>query len=173
MQTSNTRILAEISVTVALSIILNMIKIYSLPQGGSITLGSMIPLLLLAYRRGVGVGVYAGVVFGLVQMVIEGYIYYPLQIILDYPLAFGCLGLAGLFKKHPMIGTVVSLTGRFLSHFISGVVFFAQYAPKEMGPVLYSAVYNGSYILPEMVISCIVIYVLMKRNFINLNLWTV
>jgi len=170
MQTSNTRILAEISVTVALSIILNMIKIYSLPQGGSITLGSMIPLLLLAYRRGVGVGVYAGVVFGLVQMVIEGYIYYPLQIILDYPLAFGCLGLAGLFKKHPMIGTVVSLTGRFLSHFISGVVFFAQYAPKEMGPVLYSAVYNGSYILPEMVISCIVIYVLMKRNFINLNL---
>jgi len=147
-----------------------MIKIYSLPQGGSITLGSMIPLLLLAYRRGVGVGVYAGVVFGLVQMVIEGYIYYPLQIILDYPLAFGCLGLAGLFKKHPMIGTVVSLTGRFLSHFISGVVFFAQYAPKEMGPVLYSAVYNGSYILPEMVISCIVIYVLMKRNFINLNL---
>ncbi|MBS7619667.1 energy-coupled thiamine transporter ThiT [Candidatus Bathyarchaeota archaeon] len=169
MQTPNTRILAEISVTVALSVILNMIKVYSLPQGGSITLGSMIPLLLLSYRRGVGVGVYAGVVFGLIQMVIEGYIYYPLQIILDYPLAFGCLGLAGLFKKHQIIGTVVALTGRFLAHFISGVVFFAEYAPKEMDPILYSAVYNGSYIVPEMVISCIVIYALMKRNFINLN----
>ncbi|MGQ9679896.1 MAG: energy-coupled thiamine transporter ThiT [Candidatus Bathyarchaeia archaeon] len=170
MQTSNTRILAEISVTVALSIILNMIKVYALPQGGSITLGSMIPILLLAYRRGVGVGVYAGIVFGLVQMVIEGYIYYPLQIILDYPLAFGSLGLAGLFKKHPVIGTIVALTGRFLSHFISGLVFFAEYAPKEMGPILYSAVYNGSYIIPEAVISSIVIYILMKRNLLNLNL---
>ncbi len=102
----------------------------------------------------------AGIVFGLVQMALEGYIYYPLQIILDYPLAFACLGLAGLFKKQPLIGVVVALTGRFLSHFVSGVVFFAEYAPPEMGPYVYSAVYNGSYILGEMVISGIIIYLI-------------
>jgi thiamine transporter len=160
---TNTRELAEIAVTVALSVVLNYIKIYQLPWGGSITLGSMVPIMLLAYRRGVKVGIMAGIVFGLVQMALEGYIYYPLQIILDYPLAFACLGLAGLFKKQPLIGVVVALTGRFLSHFVSGVVFFAEYAPPEMGPYLYSAVYNGSYILGEMVISGIIIYLLWKR----------
>ena len=166
---SNTRILAEISVTVALSVILNQIRIFALPQGGSITLGSMIPVLLIAYRRGVLVGVFTGTVFGLVQMVIEGYIYYPLQIILDYPLAFGVLGIAGLFKKHPIVGVVVALTGRFLAHFVSGVAFFAEYAPVEMGPMVYSAVYNGSYMVPEIIISGIIIYILIRRNLINLG----
>jgi thiamine transporter len=160
---TNTRELAEIAVTVALSVVLNYIKIYQLPWGGSITLGSMVPIMLLAYRRGVKVGIMAGIVFGLVQMALEGYIYYPLQIILDYPLAFACLGLAGLFKKQPLIGVVVALTGRFLSHFVSGVVFFAEYAPPEIGPYLYSALYNGSYILGEMLISGIIIYLLWKR----------
>jgi thiamine transporter len=160
---TNTRELAEIAVTVALSVVLNYIKIYQLPWGGSITLGSMVPIMLLAYRRGVKVGIMAGIVFGLVQMALEGYIYYPLQIILDYPLAFACLGLAGLFKKQPLIGIVVALTSRFLSHFISGVVFFAEYAPPEMGPYIYSAIYNGSYVLGEMVISGIIIYLLWKR----------
>ncbi len=166
----NTRELAEVSVTVALSVVLNYIKIYQLPWGGSITLGSMVPIMLLSYRRGVKVGLMAGVVFGLVQMVLEGYIYYPLQIILDYPLAFACLGLAGLFKKHPLVGVVVALTGRFLSHFASGVLFFAEYAPPEMGPIVYSAVYNGSYMLPEIVISGAIIYIIIKRNLLKLNL---
>jgi thiamine transporter len=166
----NTRELAEVSVTVALSVVLNYIKIYQLPWGGSITLGSMVPILLLSFRRGVKVGLLAGVVFGLVQMVLEGYIYYPLQIILDYPLAFACLGLAGLFKKHPLVGVVVALTGRFLSHFVSGVLFFAEYAPPEMGPIVYSAVYNGSYMLPEIVISGAIIYIIIKRDLLKLNL---
>jgi thiamine transporter len=159
----NTRELAEISVTVALSVILNQIRIYQLPWGGSITAGSMVPIMLLALRRGTKVGIIAGAIFGLVQMVLEGYIYYPLQIILDYPLAFACLGLAGLFKKLPLLGVVVSLTGRFLCHFVSGVVFFAEYAPPEMGPYVYSAVYNGSYMLGEMVISLIIMYLIWKR----------
>ena len=112
---------------------------------------------------------FTGTVFGLVQMVIEGYIYYPLQIILDYPLAFGVLGIAGLFKKHPIVGVVVALTGRFLAHFVSGVAFFAEYAPPEMGPVVYSAVYNSSYMVPEIVISGVIIYILIRRNLINLS----
>lgn len=166
---SNTRILAEISVTVALSVILDQIKIFTLPQGGSITLGSMIPVLLIAYRRGVLVGVFTGTVFGLAQMVLYGYIYYPLQIILDYPLAFGVLGIAGLFKKYPVVGVVAAMTGRFLAHFVSGIVFFAEYAPPEMGPIVYSAVYNGSYMVPETIISGIVIYIIIRRKLISLS----
>lgn len=166
----STRVLAEISVTVALSVVLNYIKIFQLPQGGSITLGSMVPVLLLAYRRGLKVGVTAGVVFGLVQMVLDGWVYNPLGMFLDYPLAFGVLGLAALFKKYPLVGVVVALTARFLSHFLSGVAFFWMYAPEGMSPVIYSAIYNGSYILPEIVISGILIYLLVQRDVLNLNI---
>ena len=168
--TSNTRILAEVSVTVALSVVLNYIKIFQLPYGGSITLGSMVPILLISYRRGLKVGVFTGAVFGLVQMVLDGWVYNPFGMVLDYPLAFGVLGIAALFKKHPLVGVVAALAARFLSHFLSGVLFFWMYAPEGMNPIVYSAVYNGSYILGEMVISGILIYLLVQRNLLDLNL---
>lgn len=160
----NTRELAEISILVALAIVLNQIKIWQMPQGGSVTLASMIPIMLLAYRRGVKVGIIGGIVFGLVQMVIEGYVYYPIQIILDYPLAFACLGLAGFFKKIPPVGAVVALVGRFLCHLVSGAVFFAMYAPAGQNPWLYSAVYNGGYIFVEMIISVTLLYFIWKKQ---------
>jgi thiamine transporter len=130
----------------------------------------MVPVMLLAFRRGPRVGVFAGVVFGLAQMVLDGWIYNPFGMVLDYPLAFGVLGLAGIFKKIPLIGVVVSLVSRFLSHFLSGVLFFAMYAPEGMSPLVYSAIYNGSYMLPELVISGILIYLLVQRDLLNLNL---
>jgi len=166
----DTRVLAEVSVMVALSLVLNFIKVYQLPQGGSITLASMVPVLLISFRRGPKVGVFSGVVFGLAQMLIDGWFYSPVGMLLDYPLAFGALGLAGFFKKNPLVGVVVSLTTRFLSHFISGVVFFGMYAPEGMSPLVYSAVYNGSYMLPEMVISGIFIYLLIQRDILHLSL---
>jgi len=64
----------------------------------------------------------------------------------------------------------VSLTTRFLSHFISGVVFFAMYAPEGMSPIVYSAIYNGSYMLPELVISGILIYLLIQRGVLDLRI---
>ena len=163
MEKSNTRELAEIAIIVALSVVLNQIIVYRMPQGGSITLGSMVPIMILSMRRGVKVGVLGGTVFGLVQMVIEGYIYYPLQIILDYPLAFACLGLAGFFKKLPPLGAVVAIAGRFVCHFVSGFYFFGEYAPAGMNPVVYSAMYNGSYLLPEAIISAVLIYFVWKK----------
>jgi len=169
-KSTNTRILAEVSITVALSVVLNYIKIFQLPYGGSITLGSMVPVLLIAYRRGPKVGIFTGAVFGLVQMVLDGFVYNPIGMILDYPLAFGCLGLAGFFKKQPILGVVVALGGRLLSHFVSGVVFFAIYAPEGWSPVVYSAVYNASYMLPEMLISGVIIYIIWKRKLLDLNI---
>ena len=155
---------------VALAYVLNLIKIYHLPQGGSVTLGSMVPILLIAYRYGLKEGVAAGVIFGLVQLALEGYIYHPVQVLLDYPVAFGVLGLAALFKNRPHVGVFVAMLARFLSHFVSGVVFFGSYAPEGWSPIVYSAFYNGGYILPELVISAILIYLLIQRGVLDLRI---
>ena len=165
----DTRTLAEIPIIVALSLVLNFIKVFQMPQGGSITLGSMVPVLLISLRRGPKVGVFTGVVFGFAQMLLDGWFYSPVGMFLDYPLAFGALGLAGIFKKTPLLGVAVSLTTRFLSHFLSGVIFFYMYAPPGMDPMVYSAVYNGSYMLPELIISGIVVYLLIQRDVLNLQ----
>ena len=170
MSNSKTRVLAEIAIGVALATVLSTIKIFSMPYGGSVTLGSMVPILLIAFRRDVKVGVTAGVIYGLVQMMLDGWFYSPVGMLLDYPLAFGVLGIAALFKKQPIIGVVVGLAGRFMCHFISGVVFFGMYAPEGMSPVLYSAIYNGGYIGAELVISAVLIYMLVQRNVLNMDL---
>jgi len=170
MSNSNTRVLAEIAIGVALATVLSTLKIFSMPYGGSVTLGSMVPILLIAFRRGAKVGVTAGVIYSLVQMMLDGWFYSPVGMFLDYPLAFGILGIAGLFKKQPIVGVVVGLVGRFVSHFISGVVFFGMYAPEGMSPVIYSALYNGGYIGAELIISAVLIYMLVQRNVLNMDL---
>ncbi|MFC1803216.1 energy-coupled thiamine transporter ThiT [Thermoproteota archaeon] len=167
----DTRILAEMAIAIALATVLSYIKIFSLPFGGSVTLGSMVPILLIAFRSNVKVGVVTGIIYGFVQMFLDGWFYSPVGMFLDYPLAFGVLGLAGLFKKQPLVGVVVSLASRFVSHYISGIVFFGYNAPEGMSPMVYSAVYNGVFMLPEMVISLILIYLLVKRaRVLNINL---
>jgi thiamine transporter len=97
-------------------------------------------------------------------VVISGGIYYPAQIILDYPLAFGALGLAGAFKQHPMVGVSVGILGRFICHFVSGVVFFGEFAWTGWNVYAYSAAYNLSYLLPEFAIDVFIIYLLLKTN---------
>ena len=173
VKTVDTKILAEAIVFIALANVLYVIsKFYfpflKLPQGGSITLGSMIPLLWFALRRGLRWGVEAGIVYGLVHMVISGDIYYPTQILLDYPLAFGALGLAGAFKSLPVAGVGIGILGRFICHFVSGVVFFGQYAWEGWNVVAYSAAYNATYLVPEFFISAIVIFILLKRKLLNI-----
>jgi thiamine transporter len=181
------RILAESAVMVALATVLNSVKVITLPEGGSVTLGAMIPLLYLSLRRGVKVGMAAGAVFGIIDVYFEPFIYnFPFQFLLDYPLAFGALGLAGFFSGRAgggsashgsaragawaVLGTAVGIGGRFVCHFLSGVIFFATYAPPEMSPVLYSALYNASYLLPELAISAFVIFVLADRGLIRVGL---
>lgn len=167
---SQTRIIAEIVVAVALAYVLNLIVLFRMPQGGSVTAVSMVPILWLALRRGPKIGVLGGIVFGLVDMFPEPFIVHPVQFLLDYPLAFGALGLAGFFRGHPLLGVVAGILGRFVSHFISGIVFFATYAPAGMNPALYSAIYNGSYLIVELILSIIVMFVLVKRGVITMYL---
>ncbi len=168
-----TKILAEMIVFIALANVLYIIsKFYfpflHLPQGGSVTLASMVPLFWFALRRGLRWGVEAGIVYGLVHMVISGDIYYPTQIILDYPLAFGALGLAGAFRKRPVIGVGVGMLGRFICHFISGVAFFGQYAWEGWNVYAYSAAYNATYLVPEFIVSAIILFVLLKGSLLDI-----
>jgi thiamine transporter len=163
-----TKIIAEIAVFVALATVLSHIKIFSLPQGGSVTAASMVPILWLALRRGPKIGLFSAVVYGFVQFAVDvPFIANPFQVLLDYPVAFGMLGLAGFFQKRPFIGVNIGILGRFLAHFVSGFVFWAAYAPEGMHPVIYSALYNGSYLLPELAISIYMVYLLQESKVLR------
>ena len=164
-----TKILTETSVVVALSVILKDVlpPIYSLPQGGSITVAGMVPLLWFSLRRGPRFGSFAGFVYGLVHMSLGGYVIHPVQALLDYPLAFAALGLAGLFKKHPLVGVGVAIAGRFVSSFLSGIIFFTG---LTLEGAVASAIYNGTYLLGEFVISAIVIFILVKKQIVEIYL---
>ncbi|HHW26454.1 MAG TPA: energy-coupled thiamine transporter ThiT [Firmicutes bacterium] len=166
MRDEKLRILVEGALMVAVAFALSFVKVFHLPQGGSVTLGSMIPILLFSARRGTGAGIMAGTVYGILQFIVEPYFVHPAQLILDYPLAFGLLGLAGLFGEDILKGTLLGVFGRFVSHFISGVIFFAEYA--EGNVYAYSAAYQASYLVPEFIISVLVLrvglYNLVKKS---------
>ena len=144
---------------------------FSLPEGGSINLG-MLPIFWLALRRGPKIGIFAGAVFGFVDLAISPYVVHPLQLVLDYPLPFACLGVAGFFRKltvaGPVFGVVVGGLGRFLCHFTSGVVYFSMYAPAGMSPILYSAIYNATYLVPSIVICAVAIALLQKGKLLDI-----
>ena len=164
-----TKVLAEVSVIVAMSIILKDVlpPIYHLPQGGSITVAGLVPLLWFALRRGFRYGLFAGFVYGLVHMTLGGYVIHPIQALLEYPIAFGALGLAGLFKRYPLIGVAVAITGRFISAFLSGVFFFTGFTLEG---AIASAVYNGTYLTGEFVISVVIIQIIIKRQLMEIYL---
>jgi len=167
------KILTEVVAMVALAGVLEFISgfiPFTMPEGGRVTLAAMVPIFFLAIRRGPRVGILAGIAFGLVVLIEEPFVYHPIQFLLDYPLAFGALGLAGFFRKQPLVGVAVGIGGRFICHFISGLVFFASYAPAGMDPALYSAIYNAWYLIPELVISEIVMFILMRRGILQMYL---
>lgn len=168
----NVKMLAEGGIMIALSMLLSYIKLFKAPQGGSVTAGSMIPIMIFAMRCGVGPGLLVGAVYGLLQFAIEPYIYHPVQFLLDYPIAFGFLGLAGIAKIDNrqmsnkdyviiILGVLLAIGGRFVSHLLSGVIFFAEYA-GDQNPWIYSTLYNGGYLLPEFIISSVILALLWK-----------
>lgn len=149
----STRALVEAGVAVALAVVLDRITIFKMPQGGSVTAGSMIPIFLVALRHGPGLGITAGGVFGLVQLMLGGDVVHPVQAALDYPIAFGLLGLAGLRQLPSWLSVTLGIVGRYLAHVVSGVVFFGQYAPAGQNVWVYSCIYNATYYLPDIAIS--------------------
>lgn len=161
MRSKKTAMMVEGALMVALSFGLHFVKLFQAPYGGSVTLGGMIPLLFFALRYGAGPGMMAGAAYGVLDLVVDPYVVHPAQLLLDYPLAYGALGLAGLFRGNVVAGSAVGIAGRFLMHFLSGVIFFASYAKGNV--YAYSALYNAGYLVPEMVISVAVLILLRRR----------
>ena len=153
-------LIVNIALMLGLAIILHQIRLYHMPQGGSITLGGMVPLLLLAYRYGPGVGALGGFLFGLINMIQDPYILHPVQVLFDYPLPYMAMGLAGLFPQRILPGTALAFFTRLICHVISGVVFFASFAPAGQSPLVYSLVFNGTYLVPEFIICTVILRLL-------------
>ncbi|WP_203362580.1 energy-coupled thiamine transporter ThiT [Bacillus sp. REN10] len=161
----------EIAVMAGLAQILSLFKFGALwAYGGSISL-VMVPIFLMAYRRGLKAGIVTGLIVGLLGLILGGTIVHPIQLALDYPLAYAVLGLAGVMAaaSEMNVNRIISglMLGTFLRlacHFISGVVWFGQYAPDGWPVVLYSIAYNASYLIPEMLITALVLVFLYKTS---------
>ena len=158
------KIIARVGIALALASILNMIKLYALPNGGgSISLGSMIPILLIAFMYGPEIGLLTGFLFGIINLTTNAFIVNPIQVLFDYPLPFMAVGLSGYFKKNIFLGTIVGMSLKFISHFISGYVFFGSYAPEGLSPAIYSLSVNGIIVGGELII-CLIILIFLPIN---------
>lgn len=151
------RIITHIGLALALAVILKSIRLYHFPQGGSVTLGSMVPILAIALFYGPELGFLTGFLYGLLTLIIDPYILHPVQVLFDYPLPFMSLGVAGYFRDRELVGSLLAIISRFVFHFISGIVFFGSYAPEGMSPVVYSLSLNGTYLAVEGLICLVVI----------------
>ncbi len=152
--------LAFCAVSIALGTVLSNIKVLSFPTGGSVTLLSMLIICLPGYWFGTGAGILTGVAYGVLQMLVDPYILFPAQLIVDYLLAFGSLGLSGLFhaKKNGLIlGYITAVLGRYLFSVLSGWLFFGIYAWEGWNPLPYSLAYNAIYIFAEAAITILLL----------------
>ena len=165
------RMLCEGAMMVALAQVLSYIKLMELPNGGSLT-PAMFPSILFAVRWGLTPGLMAGFTFGLLQLIFDGaYAWGWQSMIGDYILAFSVLGLAGLFhssKTGFFTGTVVGSAARFLVHYFTGVLVWGEYMPETFfgmtmtTPWFYSALYNGSYMILDMILCLLLGWLLWK-----------
>lgn len=146
---------------IALAFILSYIRLYRMPQGGSITPGSMLPIILYSIIFGPAAGIAAGVSYGFLQFFQDGGIVHWAQLFLDYPLAFGFLGIAGIVPSNLNIrtrivsGTVIAVLGRGFMHVFSGAIFFAEYA-GDKNPWIYSIIYNSTFLSVETILAIVI-----------------
>lgn len=158
---SPTLILVHGALCIAISFVLSYFKLFSMPNGGSITLASMLPLMVYSNRYGAKYGVMAGVVYGFLQYIQNPEMTHWVQMIVDYPVAFGVIGLGGLVRgeKNLVFSVLIGGTLRFLCHLFTGAVFFGEYAAAGQSAFMYSLLYNAPYLFADVAI-CVVIAIL-------------
>ncbi len=146
------------AICVAMAFGLSYVRVFKAPYGGSITLASLLPIILYSYMFGAKRGVICGLVYGILQAVQDPWIVHPIQFLLDYPLAFGMVGLLGgvlrdRLKALPAfaLGVLIAVVARYLCHLISGAVYFGEYAADYgfSNPWVYSLAYNALYVFPD------------------------
>ena len=146
----------------ALAFVFSNVKLFKLPMGGSVTCFSMFFVTFIGYLYGPRVSLASAFAYGILQMVVDPYIISVPQLLCDYILAFGALGISGFFYKQKnalFTGYLAGIFGRFVFSVLSGVIFFADYAPEGMSPLAYSAAYNGMYIGAEAVLTIVVLLI--------------
>lgn len=168
---TKTRWVIEAGIMLALAQVLSYVQIMELSSGGSVTAGSMVPIILFAIRWGYRKGTLVGVAFGALQFLLgKKYSFHPISIFCDYLFAYGFLGLAALWKgslPKTVLSTAIAVTMRFVSHVVSGVIVFGHLAPAGQTPLVFSILYNSSYLIPELIICVIIVIVLydpLKRH---------
>ena len=150
------------AMAIALAFIMSNIKLFRMPMGGSVTLFSMFFITLIGYWYGPVAGILVGVSYGLLQLIIDPYIISLPQLLVDYPFAFGALGISGFFNRQKyglLTGYIAGVLGRYIFAILSGVIFFGMYAPEGMSPLAYSMAYNGGYLGAEAALTIIVLLV--------------
>ena len=161
-----------------MSFALSYLRIVKMPQGGSITIASLLPLMLYSFMFGTKKGVFAGLIYGVLQAFQDPAIVHPAQFLLDYPVAFACIGLSGMFaktkalEKLPQVqfalGGVVAGLARLLMHFVSGIFAFGAFAPEGTPVALYSFLYQAGYVLPDIAIVIVAgVLVLSSKTFVK------
>lgn len=157
-----TKQLVFCAVSIALASVTSMMKIYEFPFGGSITFFSMLFICLPGYFYGLSAGLLSAAAYGVLQFLLGPYILFPIQVIVDYLLAFGALGLSGIFAKSRnglLKGYLIGILGRYVFAVISGWIFFGEYAWEGWGALTYSLAYNGAYIFAEGIITIIILLI--------------
>lgn len=164
------RQLAFCAMALALGTVLSNLKLFSFPWGGSVTVLSMLVICLPGYWFGLGAGLLTGVAYGILQLLFDPYVLYPMQLVVDYLLAFGAMGLSGLFSnsKNGIIkGYIAAILGRYVFAVISGWIFFGNYAWEGWAALPYSLVYNGIYIFAEAAITLIILAIPAIRKMLG------
>lgn len=169
---SETKSVTYAAICIAMSFALSYIRLFKLPQGGSITLVSLLPLMLYSQMFGIRKGVIAGVVYGVLQAIQDPWILHPAQFLLDYPIAFAAIGLTAIFTQKGIknakgvalfgCGSVIAVTLRYLSHVVSGIFAFSMYAGEGYSAVAWGFLYN-TFAFADMAIA-LVVGVLMLSN---------
>lgn len=178
MTNDRTKALVNCALMVALATILSFIVVYELPQGGTITAASMMPLVVASFRFGPKWGLLTGFVFSLIQMMLgfQNVMYctslgaMALCVLLDYVLAYSVMGLACVFGKACQnrsaavaVGAVATGLLRYLCSFLSGIILWGSYAPEGVSVWFYSLTYNGSYMIPEIILTALVSVWVLRR----------
>lgn len=165
MNNSKTRMLVEGGIMIALAYVLSMVKVYEMPNGGSVTAASMLPVIIFAIRWGFGPGLFVAATYGLMQFLLgPKWSFHPVSILCDYVLGFGVLGLGGIFGKDyvkSLIGSVATMIARLGFSVISGIVVFQV-------DFVGSLVYNATYMIPEIVLT-VIVYSLVFRPLQKFN----
>lgn len=155
-----TKQLVFCAMAMALAMVTSMLKVYEFPFGGSVTLFSMLFICLIGYLYGPATGIMTGMAYGVLQFLVDPYILSPAQVLVDYPLAFGALGLSGFFcnaKGGLVKGYIAGIIGRWVFAVISGWIFFGEYAWEGWGALPYSMAYNACYIFAEGIVTVIIL----------------